>query len=62
LSLFYFPNFYYTRFEVMKLPRYVRDISKNGIYHFILRGINRQVIFEDDEDIQRLLETIVRFK
>jgi putative transposase len=44
------------------LPRYARDISKNGIYHIILRGINRQVIFEDDEDIQRLLETIVRFK
>ena len=28
----------------------------------MLRGINRQAIFEDDEDIQRLLETIERYK
>ena len=28
----------------------------------MLRGINKQAIFEDDEDIQRLLETIVKYK
>jgi len=44
------------------LPRSARMISESGIYHIMLRGINRQAIFEDDEDIQRLLETIVRYK
>jgi REP element-mobilizing transposase RayT len=47
---------------VIKLPRSARRISESGIYHIMLRGINRQDIFEDDEDIQRLLETIVRYK
>ena len=28
----------------------------------MLRGINRQAIFEDDDDMQRLLETIIRYK
>jgi putative transposase len=45
-----------------ELPISARRISESGIHHIILRGINRQVIFEDDEDIQRLLEAIVRYK
>ena len=32
------------------MPRSARKISDNGIYHVMLRGINRQDIFEDDED------------
>lgn len=44
------------------MPRSARRISQSGIYHIILRGINRQAIFEDDEDMQRLLETIVSIK
>ena len=44
------------------MPRSARRISESGIYHIMLRGINRQAIFEDDEDMQRLLETIVRYK
>jgi len=36
--------------------------SKTGIYHVILRGINRQVIFDDDEDNGRLVETLERYK
>jgi REP element-mobilizing transposase RayT len=47
---------------VIELPRSARKISKSGIYHIMLRGINRQAIFENDEDIQRLLEAIVRYK
>jgi REP element-mobilizing transposase RayT len=46
----------------MKLPRNARSISKSGVYHVMLRGINRQAIFEDEEDIYRLLETIERYK
>ncbi len=44
------------------MPRNPRGVSKSGVYHIMLRGINRQAIFEDDEDIQRLLETIARYK
>jgi REP element-mobilizing transposase RayT len=47
---------------VIELPRSARRISKTGIYHIMLRGINRQAIFADDEDIQRLLETIIKYK
>jgi REP element-mobilizing transposase RayT len=47
---------------VIKLPRDARNRSESGVYHIMVRGINRQAIFEDDEDIQRLLETIARYK
>ena len=32
------------------MPRQARSTSMSGIYHVMLRGINRQVIFEDDKD------------
>ena len=32
------------------MPRQAREHSGTGIYHVMLRGINRQDIFEDDED------------
>lgn len=44
------------------MPRYARGRSQSGVYHIMFRGINRQAIFEDDEDIQRLLETLARYK
>lgn len=40
------------------MPRRAREKSSTGIYHVILRGINRQIIFEDDQDFQKLLETL----
>jgi putative transposase len=40
------------------MPRRARKKSRTGIYHVVLRGINRQIIFEDDEDYQKLLETL----
>lgn len=42
------------------MPRQARQISRTGIYHLIVRGINREVIFHDDEDRQRYLETLAR--
>ena len=39
----------------MIMPRTARENSNTGIYHVILRGINRQNIFEDDEDKQKFL-------
>jgi len=29
------------------MPRKAREKSESGIYHIIMRGINRQTIFED---------------
>lgn len=40
------------------MPRSARMKSSTGIYHIILRGINKQRIFEDAEDNQRFLEII----
>lgn len=38
------------------MPRQSRKPSGTGIYHVMLRGINRQDIFEDKEDYMRMLE------
>lgn len=39
-----------------------RKRSNSGIYHIILRGINRQDIFYDDEDYKHFLNTIEQMK
>jgi putative transposase len=44
------------------MSRKPRRKSRSGIYHIMLRGINRQTIFEDEEDKLRLLETIEKYK
>lgn len=44
------------------MPRRAREESPTGIYHIIMRGINRQSIFEDEEDRRKLIEKLVRFK
>ncbi len=40
------------------MPRTARKKSESGIYHVMLRGINQQVIFEDEEDNQKFLEVL----
>src|ERR1035437_4828755 len=44
------------------MPRGARKKSESGIYHIIIRGINRQTIFEDEEDSDVFLETIEKYK
>ena len=44
------------------MPRQARRKSESGIYHIILRGINQQQIFEDEEDSYRFLETLSKYK
>lgn len=44
------------------MPRTGRKKSKTGIYHIILRGANRQTIFEDEEDAEKFLQTIKEYK
>lgn len=40
------------------MPRAAREKSSTGIYHVMLRGISHQVIFGDDEDCEKYLETL----
>ena len=44
------------------MPRQARRKSESGIYHIMLRGINKQVIFEDEEDNFKFLETLKKYK
>jgi REP element-mobilizing transposase RayT len=44
------------------MPRTARKKSSSGIYHIIMRGINRQSIFEDEEDNRKFLQTLRDFK
>jgi len=44
------------------MPRKARVKSKNGIYHIMLRGANRQEIFHDDEDCIKFLDIIEKYK
>ncbi|MBP2659932.1 MAG: transposase IS200-family protein [Firmicutes bacterium] len=41
------------------MPRQARERSRSGIYHLILRGTNKQTVFENDEDRQKFIETVV---
>ena len=40
------------------MPRGPREKSSTGIYHVMLRGINKQTIFEDDEDHEKFLQIL----
>ncbi len=40
------------------MARTSRELSGTGIYHVMLRGINRQNIFNDDEDYERFVKVL----
>ena len=42
------------------MPRQSRKKSSTGIYHVMLRGINKQDIFEEEEDYVRMKEILIR--
>lgn len=44
------------------MPRHARKRSGSGVYHVMLRGINKQSIFGDSEDKTRLFDTLKRYK
>ena len=44
------------------MPRTARKISGSNIYHVMLRGINRQDIFEDDEDRLYFMRLLRKYK
>ncbi|NMA68227.1 MAG: transposase [Desulfitobacterium sp.] len=43
------------------MPRKPREKSPMGIYHVIMRGVNRQIIFKDKEDRTIFLDKMFRF-
>ena len=40
------------------MPRKARQKAESGIYHVMIRGIDRQLIFEDSEDYLRFLDIV----
>ncbi|WP_026907093.1 transposase [Paucisalibacillus globulus] len=44
------------------MARRPRRQSQTGIYHIMMRGVNRQTIFEEDTDRVRFLETLKKYK
>ncbi|MBQ9096915.1 MAG: transposase [Clostridia bacterium] len=44
------------------MPRQARIKSKSGIYHIMLRGINQEQIFEDEEDNLKFLKILKEYK
>ena len=43
------------------MPRSARILSEYGYYHVVNRGIGRQILFEDEEDYERFLDTLRRY-
>ena len=44
------------------MSRQARQKSQSGIYHIILRGINKQIIFEVEEDKEKFIECLQYYK
>lgn len=42
------------------MPRHARQLAESGIYHVMLRGVNRDAIFLDDEDCARFLHALTK--
>jgi len=44
------------------MPRQAREKSSSGIYHIMIRGINRQNLFEENADRRRFIEILHHYK
>jgi len=44
------------------MPRKARIESGTGIFHVMMRGINHQKIFEDEEDCWQFISTLDRMR
>lgn len=42
------------------MPRHARQMAESGIYHVMLRGVNRDAIFLEAEDHERFLHALAR--
>ena len=41
------------------MPRKARQQSGSGIYHIMMRGVNRQVIFREDEELIKAMTELL---
>ncbi|WP_198306744.1 hypothetical protein [Dehalobacterium formicoaceticum] len=44
------------------MPRTAREKSENGKYHIMLRGINQQTIFENEEDNEKFIDILEKYQ
>lgn len=44
------------------MARAAREISQSGLYHIVFRGVNKQHIFEESTDYEKLIEVISNLK
>ena len=44
------------------MARIARELSKTGFYHIIIRGVNKEIIFIDDEDRRMFLRLLKKYK
>jgi len=44
------------------MPRTARKISETGVYHVVIRGINRQLLFEEADDYEQFLTILAAVK
>ena len=44
------------------MPRQPRTSSGTGIYHVMIRGINHQTVFEDEEENYQFINTLDRMR
>lgn len=44
------------------MARLAREISENGLYHIVFRGVNRQHIFEEASDYEMLRNILIELK
>lgn len=44
------------------MSRNAREKSSSGVFHVILRGVNKQIIFEEDADKEKFLRTVHYYK
>ena len=44
------------------MSRLAREISETGIYHIVFRGVNKQHIFEERRDYEKMLNIIQMLK
>ena len=44
------------------MSRLARQYSETGLYHIVFRGQNKQHIFEEDKDYEKMLEIILDLK
>ena len=43
------------------MPRGARRKSSTNIYHIMIRGINQQNIFADEEDYEKFIDTLEKY-